>query len=131
MTNELIAEKVMGWEAYVEFRGGYNHVCFVRNAEGKRKRDKLKNCPSIAATDIDSKIHIVHMEVDFLTDMNAAMMVVEKMSEKDSLVAMYKEFTGKYVVKFENPDGTESWSNNNDSLPTAICTAALKAMEAL
>ncbi len=132
MTNELVAEKVMGWDAYVEFRGGYNHVCFVRNAEGQRKRDRLKDCVSIDAVDIDSRIHVVHMDATFLTDMNSAMMVVEKMKQDGfkaemtcypddvNVASFYKyDYSGTKIIHTKYQD---------KSLPTAICNAALKAL---
>lgn len=111
MKNEMIAEKVMGWEKTAS------------NAKGC-----LWWCPN-------KKQH--YGETDFLTDMNATMMVIAKMREKGFKLSIADDLTygnksDVYVVAFhEPPHCINSYRSKSESLPTAICTAALKAMEAL
>lgn len=69
---------------------------------------------------------------DFLTDMNAAMMVVEKMREKEWkwLSGSNGSAAGGIYFEFYKDDVYREFKAWGKSLPTAICTAALKAMEA-
>lgn len=101
MTNELVAKQVMGWE--------------YSNELWQTRYSSMVDLPN------------------FLTDMNAAMMVVEKMMELrwffslEGSIDMDDEVY--HHVQFSN-SMLRIYRDSNESLPTAICTAALKAMEA-
>lgn len=68
---------------------------------------------------------------DFLTDMNAAMMVVEKMREKGWGIEIgSNDIICTWYVELEHDERFETFDAVDISLPTAICTAALRTMEA-
>ena len=90
ITNEQIAVKVMG----IHVGDGVNisgRVCYAHSYPGMCQETEIP---------------------DFLHDMNAAMMVLDKMEEKG------------YSLQ------TETWPEDYDCVPIAICFAALNAIEA-
>ncbi len=107
MTNELIAVSVMGWE---------------------------KDCspPTHVWWNVVTSRGVVVKSLgtlpDFLTDMTAAMMVVEKMREKGFMFDCGTSKENRYYADFHTPGCVEKGFDDCESLPTAICHAALSAL---
>ena len=105
MTNELIAEKVMQWVKLPESDEPFT----------------LWQTPDCKCACLP----------DFINDMNAAMLVVEKMRKQGGwgIEIGSNNIIGRWYVELEHDECFETFDAVDVSLPKAIATAALKAME--
>ncbi len=110
LTNEVIAEKVMGWH----FDKHEDNLWWFRG-------DKTMSATAQATKNLPN----------FLTDMNAAMMVIEKMRNDGYRYKIYGStlFNDNNVKFFIDDSDVPDGSSINKSLPNAICAAALKAIQ--
>jgi hypothetical protein len=109
ITNEQIADKVMGWTVGIYADDEIGTEFYIS----------------------DSGQHHLVDEHDFLNDMNAALVVIEKMTEKGFYFKTERRVADKlYEVLFVKPfDMRTPIVTEHKSYATAICTAALQALE--
>lgn len=132
----LVAEKVMGWNPWLEQRGEYTHVVWQKPGERepyRRSRDweaQKHRFSRIDASQIDGFHHINHLNAEFSTSIADAWLVVERMRELgwQSEILYGRAGATVEMVRCSGPDHYEGYRESDDSAPRAISLAALKAL---
>lgn len=135
--NNEIAEKVMGWQFYLEVRGEYTHVVIRKNGrepwEGRCDSEKHKHrYKKICAHEIDSHNHCVNERLCFASDIAEAWQVVDKMRENGYDFEPVWLNGRPFMASFSKFDVVNvEWLTSkckDKSAPMAICLAALEEM---
>jgi len=135
-----VAEKVMGWVPWMEDRGGYTHVVWMRDGFSKpwagtqRAGQQPERYKQITSADINSQKHIEHFDSRFSTSWEGCGLVVERMRELGWEVTLdtlgtLPDVPNPYAATFirwhvEWPDG----EGEAPTAPEAVCRAALAAL---
>ena len=117
ITNEQIADKVMGWEV-IDYDNGIKDI---KMPDGEIR-----------------KLGSVGNYYDFLNDWNAMRLVIEKMRERGyeyACIGGIDKYSVTFGVLTTDSDThlgryADMFSGKNESLPLAVSEAALKALEA-
>lgn len=126
-----VAEKVMGFRWFhCKAKTGVERNQFLSEDQAETWRELDWTLTEITTPPPPDQLNDDSGTPRYSADINAAMLVVEKMQERGSQVVMRSwEGAVPWSVKFISYTSKDEAEEDGDNLPEAICRAALKATE--